>query len=47
MDVVRAASPEDLASGAGEVAREVPEGGEVLRVAPVGVGPVGEAFGPE
>ena len=47
MDVVGAAGPEDLAGGAGEVAGEVPEGGEVLRVVPVGVGPVGEAFGPE
>ncbi len=42
-----AAGPEDLAGGAGEVAGEVPEGGEVLRVVPVGVGPVTEAFGPE
>lgn len=52
MDVVCAASPENLArfpisTRAGEVAGEVPEGGEVLRVVPVGVGPVTEAFGPE
>lgn len=46
-DVVGAASPEDLTGGVGQVAREVPEGGEVLRVVPVGVGPVRKAFGPE
>ena len=44
MDVVGAAGPEDSAGGIGEVAGE---GGEVLRVVPVGVGPVTEAFGPE
>lgn len=47
VDVVRAASPQDLSSGAGELAGEIPEGGEVFRVVPVGVGPVTEAFGPE
>jgi len=44
---VCATSPEDLAGRAGEVAGEVPEGGEVFGVVPVVFGPVGEAFGPE
>lgn len=42
-----AAGPEDLADLAGEVAGEVPKGGKVLRVVPVGVGSVTEASGPE
>lgn len=47
VDVMCSPSPQHLPSFAGEVAGEVPEGGEILRVIPIGVGPVIEAIGPE
>jgi hypothetical protein len=47
VDVVCPEGPKDLAGAAGEVAGELPKGGEVIKVVPVFVGPVGEAFGPE